>query len=189
MSFNTFQAFDKPFKKFDKKGFKSWGKAKIWKAQGFATTPRQPDETPDELDRIVRILGDPKTADRVYKLKRRYPHGTLPELVVLDWLKRMHIAYNYQVQAFGGRRDRGGLVPDFLIPNHGRAMVWLVQGEYWHSIARKGFADQAAKLKLTGRWVDGYKVRQVLELWESDLYGGRAERTLRLAMAGIELRR
>lgn len=180
------------FKRFGSKGFRTWGRRvghRRTVANAFAVTPSRVDEAPDELDRIVRILGDPKTADRVYKLKRRYPYGTLPELVVLDWLERMQIAYKYQVSAFGGRRNRGGLVPDFLVPNQGKAMVWLVQGEYWHSTGRKGWEDHTAKLRLTGRWVDGYQVRQVLELWESDLYGGRADQTLRLAMAGIEIRR
>lgn len=180
----TFKTFGK--KDFDKGDFKSFGK----KPKLFPKPPPQerlPDQTSAEEDRIRRLL-DNRLAKRIMQLKRAYPDGSLPELVAMDYLNRNRVQYIYQGSAFGGRRRRGGYVPDFVVAKQGQGLVIQIQGEYWHSKARKGFADKDAKVRLLGQWVNGMKVRQVVEVWENDLYHGRAERTMALALTGQELR-
>lgn len=176
------------FKSFDKKHFKSFGRVK--KPKEFkAPRVTNPDETSVEFDRVRRLLdGDEKQTKRVMALKRQYPDAPVTEMIVMDYLNRAGVQYVFQGSAYGGKRVHGGLIPDFVVPNKGYGMVIQVQGDYWHSIARKGFADKNVRLKLLGHWVNGIKVKTVMEVWESDLYHGKVNNTMRLALAGISLR-
>lgn len=175
------------FKTFSKGKFKAFGKRPKQFRPKTPALPRPFDSTDDTLDRIVRILGDQRQAKRVWSWQQRYPNGTIPEMVVLDWLERHHIRYVYQAIAFGGRRRKGGLVPDFLVPEGGQARVIQVQGDYWHSRKRKGYYDTAVSMRLLGKMVEGYRVTDVVEVWESDLYRN-TEVTMVKAMAGMSSR-
>lgn len=139
------------------------------------------------LDLVTRqIGGDEKLAKRVMKLKEKYPQGTAPELIVYDWLTRQSVPFSYQAVLFGGRAQRGGLLPDFVV-TYGRTMAWQVQGEYWHSTKLKGDNDYYANLRMLGQVVDGQRIEQVVELWEDDIYHRRPG-VLWNALAGVGLR-
>lgn len=151
--------------------------------------PRQADTTPDALDDLVRLLGDAALAKRVLTLKQQYPGGTVPELVVYDWLRQKEwLKFDYQVALFGGRRaPKGdGLIPDFVVwLDASYAMVWNVQGEYWHGETLE--KDATNRLRMLGLVVDGARIEAVVELWEDDIYHKRRQ-TFDLAMAGMGLR-
>lgn len=63
---------------------------------------------------------------------------TLPEYRVFDYLIRHKkfiegLDFEFQSSQFGGRSDLGGLVVDFLFPNHfPPGLVLNVEGEHWH---------------------------------------------------------
>ena len=135
-----------------------------------------------------RLGGDRDLAAKIVSLQQKFPKGTTPELVVYEWLRRQGYAFAYQVELYGGRRFEGGLVPDFAIfRDRTNADVWQVQGEYWHSIARKGFHDKTSNLRMLGQIIQGSTVSRVLELWEDDIYTKRPQ-VFYLALAGLGLR-
>lgn len=139
-------------------------------------------------DLARRLGGDHKLAAQIVSLQQRFPRGTVPELVVYSWLQRHGYAFDYQVELYGGRRFEGGLVPDFVIyQDRTNADVWQVQGEYWHSLSRKGFADKTNNIRMLGQIVNGATVDRVIELWEDDLYLKRPQ-IFYLALAGISMR-
>lgn len=154
-------------------------------------SPAQVDLTPDELDALVRVVGDVRLARRILGLRLRYPNGTTPELAVFDWLQQQKwIEFEYQVAMYGGRRaPRGvGLVPDFVVwTDASNAMVWQVQGEYWHTVGNKEEADRAANLRMSGQVINGARIGSVVELWEEDIYRRRGA-VFAAALAGVGLR-
>lgn len=184
---NPFKTFRKG-KGFGRSAFKTFGPKERARPRQPPSEFRREANEDDEYTRIRRLLDDDRQAQRVFRLAQQYPAGTVPELVVMDYLLVKRVQHIYQGKAFGGRRRRGGLVPDFIIPRNGKGLVIQVQGEYWHSIQRKGFADRTVKLKLMGRWVEGVKVEKVVEVWEDDLYHRKSDTTMRNALAGQEMR-
>lgn len=137
---------------------------------------------------IKRLGGDSSLAKRILSLQKKFPVGTIPELLVYDWLRKEGLSFDYQVELYGGRGFRGGLIPDFVLYQDGtNADVWQVNGDYWHSISRKGFHDQTSKWRMLGQIINGRTVKRVMELWESDLYLMRPE-IFYWALAGLEVR-
>ena len=141
----------------------------------------------DALRTLELRIGDVTLAKRVQKLQAKYPVGSVPELIVLDWLTRNGWQHLYQHALFGGRSLRGGLLPDFVVFTGGSASAWQVQGEYWHSTKLKGDADRIANLRMLGQEVDGSRIETVVEMWEDDIYRKRPQ-IFYMALAGIGLR-
>jgi hypothetical protein len=108
---------------------------------------------------------------------------------LLDWLRQQEwLKFDYQVALFGGRRaPKGdGLIPDFVVwLDASWAMVWNVQGEYWHGETLE--KDATNRLRMLGLVVDGARIGAVVELWEDDIYHKRRQ-TFDLAMAGMGMR-
>jgi hypothetical protein len=130
---------------------------------------------------------DLSLARRAATLQRRMPQATLPELVAYDWLKANNHQFEYQVQVAGGRSIQGGLVPDFIVNRGATGMVWLVQGEYWHSSLGQSERDKLAVNSFRGLVVNGLKIEDVVQLWEDDVYNKRPQ-VFEWAMEGIGLR-
>lgn len=125
------------------------------------------DVTPDNEAELARVLGDAALARRLRALQRdKYPYGTMPELVIYDFLQRKQENFVYQMQLFGGYRA-GGLVPDFAIKKAQGWLVWLIQGIYWHNIPGKREKDMADKLRLRGSYYHGEIIYEVVFLWEN----------------------
>lgn len=120
---------------------------------------------------ILQRVQDTNLARRVYTLQQKFPHATIPELVTMDWLNRHNIIFRYQVPILGGRRLQGGRVPDFVILDTADAMVWAIQGDYFHTQRYNRGIDVAAMLRVMGQIVDGHKINRYVELWESDILG------------------
>lgn len=154
-------------------------------------SPPPEDTTPDVLDQLIRLVGDVRLAKRILRLRERYPNGTVPELVVFDWLQQQKwIDFEYQVSLWGGRRAPAGVgvVPDFVVwTDMAQAMVWQVQGEYWHTLDGKVERDRANNLRMLGQIINGARITAVVELWEDDIYSKRSA-IFAAALAGVGLR-
>jgi hypothetical protein len=124
----------------------------------------------------------------VLKLKNdRYPYGTMPELVIYEFLERTEERFTYQAQLMGGYRA-GGLVPDFVITRDGLAHVWLIQGIYWHNIPGKRVKDMADKLRMLGEYHNGNPIEKVTFIWENHIMQPNPMREVVMqdALVGIE---
>lgn len=152
-----------------------------------ATTPEQTDQRSALEIRFAQALDDEKLARKLVKLQAKFPVATLPELVAYEWLQRRNIPFSFQVELFGGRRVRGGLLPDFVIEQGATALAWQIQGEYWHSVGLKDDADRTNNLRMLGQVVDGRRIEQVVELWENDIYQKRPQ-VFNMGLAGIGMR-
>lgn len=145
----------------------------------------------ERIDEIAREIGGPeaqKVAAQVWNLFQKYPGATLPEMVTMEWLDREGQPYEFQVPVSGGHK-KGGVVPDFMIPNGSGADIWLIQGDYFHSAEfqaryRQEGRDALAKMRLLGQTIKGRKILRVVELEESDIYKLRPQ-IFRDALAGI----
>jgi hypothetical protein len=140
---------------------------------------------------IARLVGSSKLAKKVMALMRQYPNGTLPELLVMDWLMEQQQEYIFQAPLGGGKTVKGGLVSDFLVPVGGGWSCWFIQGDYWHagingqSSIEKNTADKTVALSQS---YAGREIELALELWESKLYKQR-DYVCQMALAGIEVGR
>lgn len=154
--------------------------------------PKVAEREPDALQELIRDLGgrsaDVKLAKRVLGMKPEYPAASIPELIVHCWLTDKKIPFTYQAMLFGGRRAKGGLVPDFVVQYGGLGLAWQVQGEYWHArTTAHGRKDTVNVLRLIGTDYHGVRISTVVELWEKDIYRLRP-RVFQYALAGIGLR-
>jgi hypothetical protein len=154
--------------------------------------PKIAEREPDALQEFIRDLGgrsaDVKLAKRVFSLKNEFPAASRPELVIYCWLTDKKIPFTYQAMMFGGRRAKGGLVPDFVVNYNGMGLVWQVQGEYWHRRASNhGQKDFANTARFLGVDYHGVRISAVVELWELDIYRKRP-RVFQYALGGIGLR-
>lgn len=181
------------FKKTDKsKTIKGFGRKRKAFEPRFGLRARKIVNLQGELEvRLLRQLdGDEKLVKRVMALMQEYPAGSIPEFICYCWLEKNQIKFTYQAMLYGGRRSSGGLLPDFVVEvGGGLSVAWQVQGEYWHSLARKGSYDRTVSLRLQGAWFQGRRIYRVAELWEADLLDKyQRETVLRLAMQGISAR-
>ena len=150
-----------------------------------------PDQT--EERRIARAVGDESLAKRVVSLQKKFPVGTVLELVIYDWLSMKKIAFDYQVAVFGGRAHEGGKIPDFVIKQSAEPDAWLANGVYWHTRPGNEQADAGTKMKLAGALLpNGQRIRRVLIIWEDKIVTPAEqirEQTLNMALAGAEIPR
>lgn len=154
--------------------------------------PKLADRQPDALQEFIRDLGgrsaDVKLAKRVFSMMPEFPAASKPELVVYCWLTDQKIPFTYQAMLFGGRRTKGGLVPDFVVQYGGKGLAWQIQGEYWHARTRAhGQKDFANVARLIGADYHGIRINAVVELWELDIYRKRP-RIFQYGLNGIGLR-
>jgi hypothetical protein len=147
----------------------------------------------NELANLTRALGgDERLAKRLLKLKKKYFNtisGTVIELIVMDFLDRRGLKYEYQMAIFGGRSRRFGQVVDFAVDMGNRVIVIEPQGEYFHTRPGKIVWDAAQRLALMGTTIWGKKV-VLVEIWERRLMDKHLRNpALEAAMAGIEVGR
>lgn len=146
----------------------------------------------DELSRLTQVLGDEKLAKRILKLRAKFyatTSGTIPELIIMDFLDRKRIRYEFQKWLFGGRAMRGGQVVDFAIDSGTRVIVIEMQGTYFHSKPGKVGSDAAQRLALASTTIWGKKV-VLVEAWERRLLDKNLrDPTLEAALRGQEMGR
>jgi hypothetical protein len=181
------------FKRIDKsKTIRGLGRKRKEFEPKFGLRAKRVVDLRDALEvRLLRTFdGDEKLVKRIIALMERYPAGSIPEFICYTWLEKERIKFTYQAMLFGGRRQSGGLLPDFVVDvGGGLSVAWQVQGEYWHSLARKGSYDRSVSLRLQGAYFRGRRIWKVAELWEADLLDKyQRETVLRLALQGISVR-
>lgn len=102
------------------------------------------------------------------------------EIIVLRWLDRNKIEYEFQSSLMGGFFELGGAVVDVLIPD--RNLAWRIMGEYWHRGVEKTGTDTIQREMLEGM---GYTV---VDLFELDIRE-RLSETMTKAIQGEEMLR
>ena len=136
--------------------------------------------------RLGRRSRDLRVAKRVAKLVEQFPNATIPELVTMDWLNQQNIEYKYLAQVLGGHARKGGVEADFLLQVGGVGMVWLINGNYWHSRPEVVASDVVDRLRFIGATRYGIRIEKVVALWERRIYEDRPT-VFELALAGVEM--
>lgn len=135
--------------------------------------PKLAERDEDKVQRLTRELGgttaDNKLAKRVVGMMETYPAASAIELVTYDWLTANQIRFEFQATLFGGRRAKGGILPDFVVQGAGGWLAWLINGEYWHSQELNMGRDGIARMKLVGADYRGMRITNMVELWERDI--------------------
>lgn len=145
------------------------------------------DTTNDLELKLAHALKDDRLAKRVVNLmENKYPYGTVPELIMLDYLQSKQERYKYQAELFGGWRG-GGLIPDFVVSQGGASLALLINGTYWHNVPGKREKDAADKLRIMNSYFDGELITDVVIVWESRLMEPGRQLVMANALAGQEL--
>lgn len=174
--------FSKNLFKRSKSGFKAWGRKKQFRK------PRPPALNTDRqgqdprYQRFLYLIGNERIAKECWKLFQKHPRATLPELIAMEYLIRKRRRYIYQVYGISFA------IPDFLVFTLAGGIIWMIQGEYWHTLPGRKQQDARIKRMLLGFMTNGVKIYKVIEVWENDLYGDKREETLDMALAGMERR-
>ncbi len=98
------------------------------------------------------------------------------ELIVLRWLDKRGVFYEFQTSFAGGFTELGGAVIDIII---GR-LAWRINGEYYH---RGVVPEGKAALQKEAIEAKGYTV---VDLWGDDIKE-RTNQTLTKALRGEEM--
>lgn len=140
---------------------------------------REESEFMVEARRIWKLMGshshDWMAAQRIVGLAQKFPRATVPELLVYDFLTTGQHVFLFQQPVKGGRTEKGGLVPDFLVREPEGWVVWNVNGEYWHSGEPDKGRDNILASALVGTYVEGVPIKDLVVLWESDVYNRRPD--------------
>lgn len=102
------------------------------------------------------------------------------EAIVVGWLRRHKIVFQFATSLRGGFFELGGAVVDILIPD--RQLAWRIMGEYWHRGTVPEGKDAIQREMLTAL---GWKV---VDLWSDDIKN-KLDETLRRALLGEEMLR
>ena len=108
------------------------------------------------------------------------PLGTDIELIVMGWLDKHKIPFEFQSSLAGGIYELGGSVIDFLLPE--QRLGFRVMGEYWHRGVTKSGSDAIQKENLAAMGLT------IVDLWGDDIQN-RLEETMRHALVGQEVLR
>jgi hypothetical protein len=91
--------------------------------------------------------------------------ATLPNLLAESWAKKTGFRYEIEV-------DLGWARPDLVVFYAEGAVVFRVQGDYWHSLASVMAKDKAQRGMFfqPGISIQGSHVWLVVDVWEKDIY-------------------
>ena len=101
------------------------------------------------------------------------------EKKVWDWLAKNKIAFETERTMLAEAREVGSAIVDFLIPD--KNLILRIMGSYWHSGLTAKARDEFAKERLMNQ---GYIV---VDIWEENLSDDKIERTMRMALEGVEV--
>lgn len=170
-----------------------WERKSKWET-GDRQLPKETerfDFSSQREDQIANLTESRSLAKRIMALQKKWPYGTLPELIAIDWLERHgyveNSGYLYQTGLLGGRTP-GGVVPDIVVFDGSRTWVWQIQGNYWHHRPERAALDAIQISVLRAATIRGRPVTGVVAIWERRLVDKRLrEGVLYAAMAGQEL--
>jgi very-short-patch-repair endonuclease len=99
------------------------------------------------------------------------------ERIVMSYLDKRGIRYEFQTSLAGGHYELGGAVVDFIING---VLAWRVMGEYWHEGVEQRGKDMVQREILTSM---GFIV---VDLWGEDIKQN-TDSTLTKALAGEDV--
>ena len=135
----------------------------------------EPGPSSKEVQDIVNLL---------FKLQAGgYPAMTLPEAIYWYLCEKFQVEFVYQSD-FGGGRELGGAVIDFLLPDFGVAVY--VNGVWWHSKLEVVERDLAAMIAVVGQVVAGVKISSAVRVSDLRLQSLEREDVFKLSLAGVE---
>ena len=108
----------------------------------------------------------------------RYEFLSTLEKKVFRWLTKKKILFSTQEKMFG-IGEIGSATIDFIVPE--RNLAIRIMGSYWHSSFESKARDLLGKEQL---FQAGY---EVVDVWEADLADNKIDRTLELALQGVEI--
>ncbi len=79
----------------------------------------------------VSLLKPPSELEEMGLIQGKQPDSVQEWRVALA-LEALHVRYYYQVELNGGRRERGGLLVDFVVDLPPRMIALPVYGGFWH---------------------------------------------------------
>lgn len=180
--------FTRDLFKRSKANFKAWGRKKTFaKQRPPALNPASRDQD-ERFQRFLREIGNEAIAKRCWALFMQHPRATLPELIGMEWLIRHQYKYKYLASGLKGRRRKNGAEIDLLVFMPAGGLALFIQGEYWHSMIETKQRDRIQILALPGTISEGVIIYKVIEVWEDDLYKGKADRTMSMALQGMSVR-
>lgn len=115
----------------------------------------------------IEKVGEARARSAATLAQERTGSTTLPELLAEIYLRGIGARYRAQF-------DYGWARPDFVVFDApgapGAAMIWRVQGDYWHGTAEAQGRDAAQRDMLFNEQAEGAAVARVIDLWESAIY-------------------
>jgi hypothetical protein len=146
----------------------------------------------EEWRRWVKLVGvERATAARNVRQLHPERRMSLPELLAEAWLIKRGVQYETQVELGMVRPDvvvfdcPASLVPTGEEAARDLAVAWAVQGDYWHK--DKLWHDEGKANLVAGMVWRGYRIVDMLMVWESDIY--EAEQVFEDALAGMVRRK
>ena len=102
------------------------------------------------------------------------------EIIVMRWLDKRGILYNFQSSLLGGRFELGGSIVDFTFDD--RFLGWRVQGDYWHRQIAQNASDNVQRELLES---EGWTI---VDVWGDDIKNpDRLDMVLEAALKGDEV--
>jgi hypothetical protein len=60
------------------------------------------------------------------------------------------------------------------VPSIEGAMVWRIQGDYWHTLPDRAAGDVTQRARLLTSTARGVPIVKVIDIWESDIYASES---------------
>ena len=135
-----------------------------------------------------RRVGDGRAEEARSVFESRPDHqqkrgrATLPNLLAESWARKTGMRYEVEF-------DLGWARPDLVVFYSDGAVVFRVQGDYWHTLAHVMTKDRAQREMLlqSGFSIQGQKISLVVDVWEKDIYA--SEDALMIALEKEKLGR
>ena len=129
----------------------------------------------------VKLVGEERAQAAADLARQGRQYRTLPELLAEMWLRQRSVRYVAQF-------DLGWAKPDYVLFDVAvaapGAMVWEINGEYWHKST--GAKDASRKQRLLATTVRGQPVMKLIEVWEADIY--QSDAAFENALMGVGMR-
>jgi hypothetical protein len=120
---------------------------------------------PPEMEDLVRRYGEGYAWVIVKLREQGVPADSDLELLPYHWLTMNNVPFAFQVEV-----PQASAKIDFLLTHMPEgAMVWRVQGSYWHPEGAKGSSDDVQKAALIGAEALGFTIKRVIDLQEADI--------------------
>ena len=123
---------------------------------------------------------------RFFQLRQSiYPAMTLPEGIYYYLCEKHEVEFIYQEDFLGGRKEIGGAVFDFVLPDYG--VVVYINGLFWHEKPDVKERDLAAMMMVIGETVAGVKISSAVRVSDVRIQSIERNDIFRLSLSGVEV--